>query len=108
MEQGRVGSGRMKAPRGCENLKAQVVGSAVPTDLCRCPEQGNAEGVKTSREALLVGVRFFEIGRRVTWETRGSRQRLGVWAASEEEPKPMRGAREQFKCFSGASSVKTL
>jgi len=31
------GSGRMKAPGGCENLKAQAVGKACPTNSCRCP-----------------------------------------------------------------------
>ena len=30
MKQGRGGWGRMKAPRGCENLKAQAVGIAGP------------------------------------------------------------------------------
>jgi len=38
MEQGRVGSRRMKAPRGCENLKAKAVGEASPTISCRCLE----------------------------------------------------------------------
>jgi hypothetical protein len=28
-------------------------------------------------------------------------QRLGAWAASEEELKPMRGSRENFNCFPG-------
>ena len=30
MKQGRGGSGRMKAPGGCENLEAQAVGNAGP------------------------------------------------------------------------------
>jgi hypothetical protein len=40
MKQGRAGSGRMKAPGGCENLKAQAVGMAFPTNSCRCPKLG--------------------------------------------------------------------
>jgi len=43
-----------------------------------------------------------------SWKTRGSGQRLGDRAASEEGPKPRRGARESFNCFSGAWNVKTL
>jgi hypothetical protein len=46
----------MKAPRGCENLKAQAVGVAFPTIHAAAPSWENAEGVETSREALLVGV----------------------------------------------------
>jgi hypothetical protein len=33
------------------------------------------------------------LGRRVVRETGNSRQRLGAWASSEEEPKPTRGSR---------------
>jgi len=57
------------------------------------------KGSWTSREALLVGVRFDRASR--LWETRVSRQRLGAWASSEEEPKPMRGSREQINLFLG-------
>jgi len=42
----------MKAPGGCENLKAQAVGQVRLNHSCRCPGRGNAEGGKTSREAL--------------------------------------------------------
>jgi hypothetical protein len=65
------------------------------------------KGSKTSREALLVGVRMIP-DVLVVRETDDPRQRLGAWAASEEEPKPMRGTRELLRCFSGAWSVKTL
>jgi hypothetical protein len=41
-------------------------------------------------------------------ETEGSGQRLGAWAASEEEPKPMRGTRGSLACFPGAWRAKTL
>jgi hypothetical protein len=47
----------MKAPGGCENLKAQAVGRCKPDHSCRCPVRESAEGVETSREELLVGVR---------------------------------------------------
>jgi hypothetical protein len=40
MKQGRGGSGRMKAPGGCENLKAQAVEEAFSTISCRCPGLG--------------------------------------------------------------------
>jgi len=55
------------------------------------PRWEDAEGVETSREALLVGVRCRSRASGF-WETRGSGRRLGAWAASEEEPKPMRGS----------------
>jgi hypothetical protein len=43
------------------------------------------------------------------WETKGSKWRLGAWAASEEEPKPMRGTRDIHKSVSrGLGSVNTL
>jgi len=46
----------MKAPRGCENLKAQAVGNCEVRPIhAAAPSGENAEGVKTSREALLVG-----------------------------------------------------
>jgi len=54
MEQGRVGSGRMKAPGGCENLKAQAVGIAGPAIHAAALGWRDAAGVETSREALLV------------------------------------------------------
>jgi len=54
------------------------------------PSWEDAEGVETSREALLVGVRRCSRASGF-WGTRDSRQRLGAWAASEEEPKPRRG-----------------
>jgi len=53
----------MKAPRGCENLKAQAVGRGRPDHHAAAPCEEDAEGVKTSREALQNGVRL----------------RLGVW-----------------------------
>jgi len=52
-----AGSGRMKAPGGCENLKAQAVGRGRSNHSCRCSGRGNAEGVETSREALQNGAR---------------------------------------------------
>jgi len=55
------------------------------------PSWENAEGVETSREALLVGI-WLDDWVSGFWETRGSGQRLGAWASSEEEPKPMRGS----------------
>jgi len=54
------------------------------------PSWEDAEGVETSREALLVGVRRCSRASGF-WETRGSWRRLGAWAASEEELKPRRG-----------------
>jgi len=57
MKQGRGGSGRMKAPRGCENLKAQAVGLHVRHIHAAAPCWEDAEGAETSREALLVGER---------------------------------------------------
>jgi hypothetical protein len=44
----------MKAPRGCENLKAQAVGTACPANHAAALSWRDAEGVETSREALLV------------------------------------------------------
>jgi hypothetical protein len=35
-------------------------------------------------------------------------QRLGVWASSKEELKPMRGFRENIQLFLGAWNAKTL
>jgi len=49
----------MKAPRGCENLKAQAVGKAFLAIDAAASCWEDAEGVETSREALLVGVRFW-------------------------------------------------
>jgi hypothetical protein len=46
----------MKVPGGCENLKAQAVGNAGLAKKSRCSGRESAEGVETSREALLVGV----------------------------------------------------
>jgi len=43
-----------------------------------------------------------------SWEAKNPMQQLGAWAASEEEPKPRRGARKQINCFPGARSAKTL
>jgi len=51
-------SGRMKAPRGCENLKAQAARLAGPAKQGRCSEWGDAEGEETSREALQNDARF--------------------------------------------------
>jgi len=64
------------------------------------PCQENAEGVETSREALLVGVRQGP-GVESLGKTSGSGQRLGAWAASEEEPKPTRGSPETVYVFLG-------
>jgi len=47
-------------------------------------------------------------GRRDFGKAKASMQRLGAWVASEEEPKPRRGSREQSHCSSGARDVKTL
>jgi len=47
----------MKAPGGCENLKAQAVGLQVRPVHAAALCWEDAEGVETSREALLVGVR---------------------------------------------------
>jgi hypothetical protein len=47
----------MKAPGGCENLKAQAVERGRLNHSCRCPGRGDAEGVETSREALQNGAR---------------------------------------------------
>jgi len=48
----------MKAPGGCENLKAQAVGRGKFDHKCRCSEREDAVGVRTSREALQKGVRL--------------------------------------------------
>jgi len=56
------------------------------------PGEENAEGEKTSREALLVG----------------ERQRLGAWAASEEEPEAHERIPGTFIDSTGAWSAKTL
>jgi len=42
------------------------------------------------------------------WEARFSRRRLGAWATSEGEPKPMRGSWKDYLVFPGAWYVKTL
>jgi hypothetical protein len=42
----------MKAPGGCENLKAQGDWEACPVKKSRCSVRENAEGEKTSWEAL--------------------------------------------------------
>jgi hypothetical protein len=81
----------MKAPGGCENLKAQAVGNAGPANHAAAPGWEDAEGVETSREALLVASGRCDRSPG-PWEAKCSRQRLGAWAASEEEPKPMRGS----------------
>ena len=47
----------MKAPGGCENLKAQAVGKAGPAIHAAALGWEDAAGVETSREALLVGGR---------------------------------------------------
>jgi len=74
----------MKVPGGCDNLKAQAVEHAGLANSRRCFEREDAEGAKTSREALLVGVWCEpDVGCPENRMTRG--QRLGVWAASEEE-----------------------
>jgi len=79
MKQGRGGSRRMKAPRGCENLKAQAVGEAFPTNHAAASNWEYAEGVETSREALLVGDRSWD-RRRVSGrpEAQGSGGCLGI------------------------------
>jgi hypothetical protein len=47
----------MKAPGGCENLKAQAVGRCKARPIhAAAPGGEDAEGAETSREALLVGV----------------------------------------------------
>jgi hypothetical protein len=45
MKQGRGGSGRMKAPRGCDNLKAQAVGCADPANHAAALGWEDAVGV---------------------------------------------------------------
>jgi len=85
----------MKAPGGCENLKAQAVGRCRPDHSCRCSGREDAVGAETSREALLVGARI-KPGVEFSANPESSQWRLGAWAASEEEPKPMRGTRELF------------
>jgi hypothetical protein len=60
----------------------------------------NAEGEKTSWEALLVGVRLWNRSSGF-WETKNSWQQLGAWASSEEEQKPTRGTWEAINCFLG-------
>lgn len=45
----------MKAPRGCENLKAKKVGKCRTNHEAALREQ-NAEGEETLRKELLVGV----------------------------------------------------
>jgi len=43
-----------------------------------------------------------------TLGNQGSKRRLGAWATSEEEPKPMRGSRWTYLVFPGTWYVKTL
>jgi len=101
-----VGSERMKAPRGCDNLKAQAVGRGRSGQRSRCSGWKNAEGVRNHKggaaewHSACLGV-----GR---WETSCPMRRLGAWATSGEEPKPMRGTWELFKFFLGTWCVKTL
>jgi hypothetical protein len=45
-----AGSGRIKAPGGCENLEVQAIGLGKPDQRCRCPVRGNAVGEETSWE----------------------------------------------------------
>jgi len=57
MKEGRVGSGRMKASGGCENLKTLADGKANLSTNAAALGWEDAEGEETSGEALLVGVR---------------------------------------------------
>jgi hypothetical protein len=67
----------------------------------------NAEGAETSREAPRLGVRL-KPGVGFLVEPRAQKRRLGAWATSEEEPKPMRGSWGLLKCFPGVWRVNTL
>jgi hypothetical protein len=96
----------MKALGGCENLKAQAVRNANLANEAAVPGGETLKGTKPQgRRCLLAFDRGQASG---FWETGDSRQQLGAWPSSEEEPKPMRGSRESFTGFSGAWNVKTL
>jgi hypothetical protein len=106
MEQGRSARGGSRRQEVEKTWRRRRTGKGEPGQHAASPGRETLKGTKPQGS----GCRKCSAETRAPgfWETEASMQRLGAWAASEEEPKPRRGSREQQKCFSGAWNVKTL
>jgi hypothetical protein len=89
----------MKASRGCENLKAPVVGEAGPASYC-CSVREKRYRVQNLKGDAASWCASW-LAYRVSGELEIQGQQLGAWVSSEEDPKPKRGTRETNTCFLG-------
>jgi len=90
----------MKAPRGCEYLKALAVESGKFDQIQAAAPSGKAlKGNEPQGRRHLMALGFAE--GQSFWGTKDSGWRLGAWATSEGEPKPTRGSRNNFTVFLG-------
>jgi len=89
----------MKAPRGCENLKAQAVGLGRLDHHAAASSGETLKGPKPhGRRCRMAHGKIRASGLSGNRDLYAAARCLGT---SEEEPKPKRGSREAFNCFSG-------